>query len=279
MPSTDDKENFTAYINDNNCYNLKSGKEDSSKVVDPEGTVYFEANSATGSKYYQLIGTQQDYIAARCQSWRPTYSVLDITDTTLTVKTYDAASNEELVADGGVKTAYTIVKQADKTALDTEIAKAEAAYDTAKKAGNYTEASLKTLEDTITAAKAVTENAESTTTDIASAVTSLQDAVKGLATVENNDNKGNTENNNNAAGNGTEDTAGTGNGIGTEDNGEAGQDASGSGNSSANASGSSSTVKTGDTAKAAVWYTAAGLSMAGAAGIILVERKKKKLNQ
>lgn len=38
-------------------------------------------------------------------------------------------------------------------------------------------------------------------------------------------------------------------------------------------------VKTGDTAKAAVWYTAAGLSMAGAAGIILVERKKKKLNQ
>ena len=279
MPSTNDKENFTAYINDNNCYNLKSGKEDSSKVVDPEGTVYFEANSATGSKYYQLIGTQQDYIAARCQSWRPTYSVLDITDTTLTVKTYDAASNEELVADGGVKTAYTIVKQADKTALDTEIAKAEAAYDTAKKAGNYTEASLKTLEDTITAAKAVTENAESTTTDIASAVTSLQDAVKGLATVENNDNKGNTENNNNAAGNGTEDTAGTGNGIGTEDNGEAGQDASGSGNSSANASGSSSTVKTGDTAKAAVWYTAAGLSMAGAAGIILVERKKKKLNQ
>ena len=137
---------------------------------------------------------------------------IDITDTTLTVKTYDAASNEELVADGGVKTAYTIVKQADKTALDTEIAKAEAAYDTAKKAGNYTEASLKTLEDTITAAKAVTENAESTTTDIASAVTSLQDAVKGLATVENNDNKGNTENNNNAAGNET------------EDNGEAGQE-------------------------------------------------------
>lgn len=40
-----------------------------------------------------------------------------------------------------------------------------------------------------------------------------------------------------------------------------------------------STSKTGDTAKAAVWYTAAGLSMAGAAGIILVERKKKKLNQ
>lgn len=279
MPSTNDKDKFFAYIKDNNCYNLKSGKEDSSKVVDPEGTVYFEANSATGSKYYQLIGTQQDYIAARCQSWRPTYSVLDITDTTLTVKTYDAASNEELVADGGVKTAYTIVKQADKTALDTEIAKAEAAYDTAKQAGNYTDASLKTLEDTITAAKAVTENAESTTTDIASAVTSLQDAVKGLVTVENNDNKGNTENNNNAAGNGTEDTAGTGNGTGTEDNGEAGQDASGSGNSSANASGSGSTVKTGDTARAAAWYTAAGLSMAGAAGIILVERKKKKLNQ
>lgn len=286
-PKTEEKENFTAYIKDNNCYNLKSGKEDSSKVVDPEGTVYFEANSATGSKYYQLIGTQQDYIAARCQSWRPTYSVIDITDTTLTVKTYDAASNEELVADGGVKTAYTIVKQADKTALVTEITKAEAAYDTAKKAGNYTEASLKALEDTIVAAKAITENEESTTTDVASAVTALQEAVKGLTVA---DNTGNTEagtKDNNSAG--TQDN----NGAGAQDNSEAGTkdnnvagaqdnnaaDSGASGNQDTGAvEAADNTVKTGDTSKAAAWYTVAGLSMAGAAGIILVDRKKRKFN-
>ena len=33
------------------------------------------------------------------------------------------------------------------------------------------------------------------------------------------------------------------------------------------------------TARAAVWYTVAGLSMAGAAGVILVDRKKKKLSK
>ena len=286
-PNTAEKENFTAYIKDNNCYNLKSGKEDSSKVVDPEGTVYFEANSATGSKYYQLIGTQQDYIAARCQSWRPTYSVIDITDTTLTVKTYDAASNEELVADGGVKTAYTIVKQADKTALGTEITKAEAAYDTAKKAGNYTEASLKALEDTIAAAKAISEKEESTTTDVASAVTALQEAVKGLTVADNNGNNGAGTQDNNVAG--TKDNSGAGtkdnNSAGTQDNNVAGAqdnnaaDAGASGNQDTGAvEAADNTVKTGDTSKAAVWYTVAGLSMAGAAGIILVDRKKKKFN-
>ncbi len=171
---------YNEYMAQNNCYNLLTGAESLNKVVDPKGAVYFEANSSTGSKYYQMIGTQQNYIAARSQSWRPTYSVLDITETTLTVNTYDAASGDELVADGGIDTTYTIVKSVDKTALNTEMASAQASYDTAKKAGNYTEASLKTLEDTLTAAKAVLENEEAGTTEIASAITSLQDAVKGL---------------------------------------------------------------------------------------------------
>ncbi len=290
-PSASDKEQFFAYINDNNCYNLKSGKEDSSKVVDPEGTVYFEANSATGSKYYQLIGTQQDYIAARCQSWRPTYSVIDITDTTLTVKTYDAATSEELVADGGISTAYTIVKQADKTALTEELAKADTAYTAAKEAGNYTDDSLKILEDTISAAKAIVDNEESTKTDIASAVTSLQDAVRGLKLVENKSDS-NTDNTGNNTGNGADSDKANGTGSTTDSGNNAASDDtsdnnaaagnienSDSGSSSGNASGkdtaSGNTVKTGDSSKAAVWYTVAGLSMAGAAGVILVDRKKK----
>ena len=73
-------EAFSSYLKDNLCYTLTTGSDDTTKAIDPKGTVYFEANSATGSKYYQLIGTQQDYIAARCQSWRPTYSVIDITE-------------------------------------------------------------------------------------------------------------------------------------------------------------------------------------------------------
>ena len=300
-PSSSDAEAFSSYLKDNLCYTLTTGSDDTTKAIDPKGTVYFEANSATGSKYYQLIGTQQDYIAARCQSWRPTYSVIDITDTTLTVKTYDAATNEELVADGGVKTAYTIVKQADKTALADELTKAEEALSAAKTAGNYTEESVKALEDTIAAAKAISENEESTSTDVASAVTSLQDAVKGLAVVENKDNtdtdkNGSTDNgstgdnqngstDNGSTGdnqNGSTDNGNTGNNQnGSTDNGNTGNNQNGStGNTnSGSASSSDSKVKTGDTARAAVWYTVAGLSMAGAAGVILVDRKKKKLSK
>ena len=300
-PSSSDAEAFSSYLKDNLCYTLTTGSDDTTKAIDPKGTVYFEANSATGSKYYQLIGTQQDYIAARCQSWRPTYSVIDITDTTLTVKTYDAATNEELVADGGVKTAYTIVKQADKTALADELTKAEEALSAAKTAGNYTEESVKALEDTIAAAKAISENEESTSTDVASAVTSLQDAVKGLAVVENKDNtdtdkNGSTDNGSTGDNqNGSTDNGNTGNNQnGSTDNGNTGNNQNGStdngntGNNqndstdntnSGSASSSDSKVKTGDTARAAVWYTVAGLSMAGAAGVILVDRKKKKLSK
>lgn len=100
------------YLEDNaKCYSYSQVEAGTVEVVNPEGAVYFEANSSTGSKYYQMIGTQQNYIAARSQSWRPTYSVLSFDEDSLTVKTYDAATNTELVADGNVATAYTIVKK------------------------------------------------------------------------------------------------------------------------------------------------------------------------
>ena len=136
---------------------------------------------------------------------------------------------------------------------------------------------------------------------MASAVTSLQDAVKGLAVVENKDNtdtdkNGSTDNgstgdnqngstDNGSTGdnqNGSTDNGNTGNNQnGSTDNGNTGNNQNGStGNTnSGSASSSDSKVKTGDTGRAAVWYTVAGLSMAGAAGVILVDRKKKKLSK
>lgn len=192
-PSSDE-EGFAEFLEDNNCYDILTGKSDGTKVVDPEGTVYFEANSSTGSKFYQLIAMQQDYIAARSQSWRPTYSVIEITDVTLTVKTYDAATNEELVADGGIETSYTIVKEADKTSLDKEIESAKSQYDNAVKSGKYTEESLKNLNDVIELAEKISENAEASNTDIASAVTSLQEAADALAEKETEETEIKTDN-------------------------------------------------------------------------------------
>ena len=76
---------------ENNCYVLKSDVVGGT-VENPEGTVYFEANSATGSKYYDLFNPVQDYIAEKSQTYTPTYSVISVTDDTFSVTTYNAGT-------------------------------------------------------------------------------------------------------------------------------------------------------------------------------------------
>ncbi|MCD8010322.1 MAG: metallophosphoesterase [Lachnospiraceae bacterium] len=95
-----------SYQNDNLCYTIESDTVGGT-VVNPEGTVYLEANSATGSKFYNLIASQQDYISERSQTWTPTYAVIDVTDTTFTMTTYDVETGR--VLEGA--TSYTIVKE------------------------------------------------------------------------------------------------------------------------------------------------------------------------
>lgn len=76
------------YESQNLCYTIADMKQ--GKLVNPKGVFYMSSNSATGSKFYQLIPEQQDYIAARSQNWRPTYSVVHITANTFSINTYDA---------------------------------------------------------------------------------------------------------------------------------------------------------------------------------------------
>lgn len=273
--NTDD---FSAYLGDNACYNILTNIENKNNVVNPEGTVYFEANSATGSKYYQLIGTQQNYIAARSQSWRPTYSVIDFTETTLTVKTYDAATNTELVADGNIKTSYTIVKSVEKEDLKKEIESAEVKLGEVKAAGTYTEESVQKLSDTIDAAKAIYENAESTTTDVASAVTSLQEAVSALKAVDNGEN-GNDTDNNISSGDSTSDGNNAGNAGTADDNAGTSGNGQTSGNSTTQtgtATTAKSNVQTGDNAFPTVlWFSLGAASLAGLGYIAVTEKKER----
>ncbi|OUO26781.1 metallophosphoesterase family protein [Eubacterium sp. An3] len=93
------------YQSENLCYELKSDVKGGT-ITNPEGTVYYEANSATGSKFYELIPTQQDYIAERSQTWTPTYSVISVTDDSFSVTTYDATTQERVEG----SSTYTIVK-------------------------------------------------------------------------------------------------------------------------------------------------------------------------
>ena len=62
--------------------------DENGAVVNPDGTVYFTLNSASGSKYYALNTSQADYCAFRSQTYAPTFSYVRIDGNRLTVDTY-----------------------------------------------------------------------------------------------------------------------------------------------------------------------------------------------
>lgn len=99
-----------AYLDYLNAVNDEYAVEstDTETAVNPEGVLYLTAGSASGSKYYDMASRKQSYVAGRWQEDIPTYSVVDITDTTFTVNTYRADTNEK------IDTQFTIVK--DKNA-------------------------------------------------------------------------------------------------------------------------------------------------------------------
>ncbi|MGH4049852.1 MAG: metallophosphoesterase [Clostridium sp.] len=85
---------------------LKNGS-----VTNPNGILYMTANSASGSKYYDLVPHQQAYIAKRWQENVPTYSNISINDTSFTINTYRT--------DNGAKidNTYSIIKTSEEVAI------------------------------------------------------------------------------------------------------------------------------------------------------------------
>ena len=75
-----------AFQADNNCYTIEDVQGNT--VTNPQGTLYMTANSASGSKFYELISSQQDYVAARSQNWLPSYSVINLTADSFSIDTY-----------------------------------------------------------------------------------------------------------------------------------------------------------------------------------------------
>lgn len=99
------------YLNQNLCYKIVDKTQGT--INNPEGVLYMEANSATGSKYYNLISTQQDYIAERSQTWTPTYSVVNVTSDSVTINTYDVNTGDK------IDNSFTITKKAEDKKDDT----------------------------------------------------------------------------------------------------------------------------------------------------------------
>ena len=113
--SVEEAEKDSDYQAQNNCYEIVN-KTVGGTVTNPEGTVYLEANSATGSKFYNLIASKQDFISERSQTWTPTYSVVKVTDKKFSVTTYDATTRKQLQG----STTYTIVKDAVKQTIQAK---------------------------------------------------------------------------------------------------------------------------------------------------------------
>ena len=159
------------YLTQNNCYTINSDLV-TGTIVDPEGTVYMEANSSTGSKFYELIPAQQDYIAERSQTWTPSYSVINMTETAVTITTYDADTNKVLEG----SSAYTIVKKADTTALNEAVEAAKKQLE----ADKYTDESVAKVNEAIKNAEEVIADEQSTSDKIAEATAYLNEAVAAL---------------------------------------------------------------------------------------------------
>lgn len=109
---TDEKNQ--AYLAQNQCYSVV--KTDAEKVTNPTGTLYVTANSSTGSKYYELLNPMQNYVAARWQEWKPTYSIIEISNTEFTISTYETESGKK------IDTPYTIVKTSAASKIPSNVA-------------------------------------------------------------------------------------------------------------------------------------------------------------
>ena len=97
-----DADKKAVYESQNLCYTIADMKQGT--LRNPNGVFYMSSNSATGSKFYELIPQQQDYIAARNQDWRPTYSVIHITKNSFTIDTYDVETGKP------IDESYSIIK-------------------------------------------------------------------------------------------------------------------------------------------------------------------------
>ena len=114
---------------------------DDSVAINPEGTLYIAAGSASGSKFYKLATTKQYYIAERSNTQIPTFSTIDFSDESIVIKTYDYNGNK--YADD-----YTLYKTGEKVSMKDLIAQAKEI-----KNDGYTEASRNKLQSESAAAE------------------------------------------------------------------------------------------------------------------------------
>ena len=112
-----------AFQADNGCYTIESTSGNT--VTNPKGILYMTANSASGSKFYELIASQQDYVAERSQNWLPSYSVISLSEDTFTIDTYQITNDGKTEK---IDDTFTIRKTADGVSAATLDVEGETYY-------------------------------------------------------------------------------------------------------------------------------------------------------
>lgn len=106
-PTEEEQQRYESYlemIEDKEYIN----STDAETIVNPDGILYLTANSASGSKYYDLVAHQQSYIASSWQEDVPTFSMIDITEDSFTVNTYRTDDMSK------IDSTFTIIKNDEK---------------------------------------------------------------------------------------------------------------------------------------------------------------------
>lgn len=97
QPYTSEDEAYLTYLNSVNDESaIKEGEDAGTTVTNSEGILYMCANSASGSKYYDLVSRQQSYVAARWQEDVPTYSIVEVEGNTFTINTYRTDNGKKI---------------------------------------------------------------------------------------------------------------------------------------------------------------------------------------
>lgn len=142
----------------------------SGKVIDPDGILYVTANSASGSKYYDLVPKQQSYIDNRWQEDVPTFSNISVDEVSLSISTYRTDTMEK------IDETYTIVKAIDKSNLNELISVAEE-----KVKDDYTLSTWGVFEEALNNAKIVSNQADATSDTISNSYADLNTSMNSLA--------------------------------------------------------------------------------------------------
>ena len=142
-----------------------------SEVTNPEGVLYLTANSASGSKYYDIKAPEAAYSAVMDQSYRRTITDIDVTDTSYTMTTYYMDTMEVLDT-------FTINKiDTDKSELEGLVEKAEQVSE-----ADFTAEEWQALQSALEAAKSVLADEKATQDAVNEAYTALQSAYDAATT-------------------------------------------------------------------------------------------------